>query len=229
MRLGIKAVRLPPRERTPAEIAHSHAMQKPRLPSTSALEILPVSDSEEEIKEEEEGRREEEGREEEEVEEEDKFEVIQEEDKVEEIQDEGVKVTPTPLRCRPTRPRRFLLPAPGWVLLKGEKLEMPPELDRQQMEALHAKIPPLQKREVKTEVEQRDVKDNVMEESKNWSEKEEEIFVEKFLETQKEGEMKSFRKIANFLEGKSTGDCIKFYYVNKKEVFKKKGRKYVKK
>jgi hypothetical protein len=57
------------------------------------------------------------------------------EEKVKEVKE--VKVTPTPWRRRPRRPLRFLLPTPGWVLLKGERLEMPPELDqREQKESV---------------------------------------------------------------------------------------------
>ena len=51
-----------------------------------------------------------------------------------------------------------------------------------------------------------------------WTEKEKKVFHEKYIMYPK-----NFRKVKSFLDFKSVGDCISFYYLNKHELDLKRG------
>ena len=89
---------------------------------------------------------------------------------------------------------------------------------------LTAKIPELRPKPVKRSVslqekrlgqEQR-LKRSEVHSSPSWNEAEIKVFVDEFLKKPKD-----FGSISAIVEGKSVGDCIKFYYLNKKKLFKK--------
>ena len=109
---------------------------------------------------------------------------------------------------------------------------------RKQIFDLTAKIPELVKRSTSLAHKFNIIKgmDNIIEMSigsiskvnsiASWTEAEVEVFVTEFLKKPKD-----FESISAFLEGKSRGDCIKFYYLKKKDLFKKTrvGKKFVRK
>ena len=149
------------------------------------------------------------------------------------------KIPPSTLRQT-----RILVPGASWenvvrrIRTLEEKERRQKIEKRKQIFDLTAKIPELVKRSTSLAHKFNIIKgmDNIIEMSigsiskvnsiASWTEAEVEVFVTEFLKKPKD-----FESISAFLEGKSRGDCIKFYYLKKKDLFKKTrvGKKFVRK